>query len=130
MIRQNLIKAQGKEIVIHRFLLIVGCADWTRLARVARRRNGPGRSRALALPDLISIVLISIVLVSIVLLRQSLLRGKSRPGSDRAGATGLRSGFWSASQADANALSRYAALEAPEDEPVEAPIQAAPSRVV
>jgi hypothetical protein len=60
MIRQNLIKAQGKEIVIHRFLLIVGCADWTRLARVAWRRNEPDRSRALALPDLISIVLISI----------------------------------------------------------------------
>ena len=62
MIRQNLIKAQGIEIVIHRFL--------------------------------------SIVAVNL------------------------------ASQANRSGLSRYAALEALKDEPVEASIQAAPPRIV
>jgi Family of unknown function (DUF6404) len=52
MIRQNLIKAQGTEIVIHRFFRIVGCAGPTTIARIARRER-TGWQRAVSTSSLV-----------------------------------------------------------------------------
>ena len=65
MIRQNLIKAQGTTIVIHRFLMIVGCADPAQQQELrggnvlagnglCRRRRLCGRALGQNAPDLTS----------------------------------------------------------------------------